>query len=654
MAADDAAPIVFALSCLTAILVPWTLLKLRRLARKSVAEADAWLALGFAPTSAVVAKARTSAPKTPWLSNILWVAAVACEVALLQNLPANESGPFDPYEVLGLERAASLAEIKSAYRGLALELHPDKNPSAEAAAQFLLVTKAHRVLTDATARDNYEKYGTPDGYQGFTGGVALPLVAENGALLLLGVVVGLPLLLWARYLRPARRRRDLEASAREAYVRAALGVPAPAPVSISRRSAPRADAVSGAALERLAAAVLDAHHAANPSAVPHLRALRAVLHPTATENSDGAPFAPPAASLLLEAHLRRAAVAPLLQPELAAVLASLSTVLDGFLAGATLLCSRGGLPVAGGVRPVIALAARCTQALSLRDHELLQVPGFDAKAAAAAAPPRDDSEWLDGVVPASGGGGKAKKKGKGGAASKKGGDGELTTAEVKAVKAGGAAAADDAPPAAAAAGGAASVSVFAALGDRERAALLARAGVEGAAASEAVAFCGAWPRPELKARAYVDDDDPEENDGSEGSVRAGDVLTIELKLRLRHREDDARSPPPTAHAPHHPAPKPEAWVLVVCAAGGGGLVGFHPVPPAAAAKGAWDCTMQLPASAAGVISLECHALCASYVGADAVVPLKVKVEEGSESDDDDDDDDDDDEAPELETDDDSE
>ena len=90
-------------------------------------------------------------------------------------------------EVLGLERAASLAEIKSAYRGLALELHPDKNPSAEAAAQFLLVTKAHRVLTDATARDNYEKYGTPDGYQGFTGGVALPLVAENGALLLLGI-----------------------------------------------------------------------------------------------------------------------------------------------------------------------------------------------------------------------------------------------------------------------------------------------------------------------------------------------------------------------------------------------------------------------------------------------------------------------------------
>ena len=103
--ADDAAPIVFALSCLTAILVPWTLLKLRRLLRKSVAEADAWLALGFAPTSAVVAKARASAPKTPWLSNILWVAAVACEVALLQNLPANESGMFDPYEVLGLERA---------------------------------------------------------------------------------------------------------------------------------------------------------------------------------------------------------------------------------------------------------------------------------------------------------------------------------------------------------------------------------------------------------------------------------------------------------------------------------------------------------------------------------------------------------------------
>ena len=356
--------------------MPWTLLKLRRLARKSVAEADAWLALGFVrdemrPAGWCAASGRLRI-KDAALSNILWVAAVACEVALLQNLPANESGPFDPYEVLGLERAASLAEIKSAYRGLALELHPDKNPSAEAAAQFLLVTKAHRVLTDATARDNYEKYGTPDGYQGFTGGVALPLVAENGALLLLGVVVGLPLLLWARYLRPARRRRDLARSPRARPTRVRRSA-----CRRRRRSRSAAGARPGRrrqrrGAERLAATVLDAHHgAANPSAVPHLRALRAVLHPTATENSDGAPFAPPAASLLLEAHLRRAAVAPPLQPELAAVLASLSTVLDGFLAGATSSGSRGGLPVAGGVRPVIALAARCTQALSLRDHELL-------------------------------------------------------------------------------------------------------------------------------------------------------------------------------------------------------------------------------------------------------------------------------------------
>ena len=258
------------------------------------------------------------------------------------------------------------------------------------------MTKAHRVLTDATARDNYEKYGTPDGYQGFTGGVALPLVAENGALLLLGVVVGLPLLLWARYLRPMRRRRDLEAAAREAYVRAALGVPAPAPVSISRRSAPRADAVSGAALERLAAAVLDAHHAANPSAVPHLRALRAVLHPTATENSNGA-VPPPAASLLLEAHLRRAAVAPPLQPDTRSPSRLLSRGARRVPPG------RHAALLAGHARrrrcaPCDSAGSAVARRRSAWEISRAGAPGFDAKAAAAAAPPRDDSEWIEGVV----------------------------------------------------------------------------------------------------------------------------------------------------------------------------------------------------------------------------------------------------------------
>lgn len=48
----------------------------------------------------------------------------------------------DHYEVLGVDRQASADDIKKAYRRLARELHPDVNPSAEAAERFKQVTHA--------------------------------------------------------------------------------------------------------------------------------------------------------------------------------------------------------------------------------------------------------------------------------------------------------------------------------------------------------------------------------------------------------------------------------------------------------------------------------------------------------------------------------
>ena len=62
----------------------------------------------------------------------------------------------DHYEVLGLERTATPEEIKKAYRRLARELHPDVNPSADAAERFKLVTHAYDVLSDPDQRERYD------------------------------------------------------------------------------------------------------------------------------------------------------------------------------------------------------------------------------------------------------------------------------------------------------------------------------------------------------------------------------------------------------------------------------------------------------------------------------------------------------------------
>lgn len=62
----------------------------------------------------------------------------------------------DHYDVLGVDRDATAEEIKKAYRKLARELHPDVNPSAEAAERFKSVTHAYDVLSDPDQRQRYD------------------------------------------------------------------------------------------------------------------------------------------------------------------------------------------------------------------------------------------------------------------------------------------------------------------------------------------------------------------------------------------------------------------------------------------------------------------------------------------------------------------
>uniref|UniRef100_UPI003A83BE79 molecular chaperone DnaJ n=1 Tax=Leucobacter sp. BZR 635 TaxID=3378705 RepID=UPI003A83BE79 len=73
----------------------------------------------------------------------------------------------DHYETLGVSREASLEEIKKAYRKLARQLHPDVNPSEEAAERFKGITHAYDVLSDPEQRQRYDMGGSQGGAGGF-------------------------------------------------------------------------------------------------------------------------------------------------------------------------------------------------------------------------------------------------------------------------------------------------------------------------------------------------------------------------------------------------------------------------------------------------------------------------------------------------------
>ena len=76
------------------------------------------------------------------------------------------------YELLGVSRDASDADIKKAYRKLAMEYHPDRNRAPDAEARFKEFTEAYEVLRDPQKRAAYDRYGKAglNGGRGAQGG----------------------------------------------------------------------------------------------------------------------------------------------------------------------------------------------------------------------------------------------------------------------------------------------------------------------------------------------------------------------------------------------------------------------------------------------------------------------------------------------------
>src|SRR3989440_125996 len=66
----------------------------------------------------------------------------------------------DYYEIWGLARTATDADIKRAYRALAVQHHPDKNPDdPHSEEKFKEAAEAYSVLSDAQKRANYDRFG---------------------------------------------------------------------------------------------------------------------------------------------------------------------------------------------------------------------------------------------------------------------------------------------------------------------------------------------------------------------------------------------------------------------------------------------------------------------------------------------------------------
>ncbi len=133
------------------------------------------------------------------------------------------------YELLGVARTATEAEIKKAYRKLAMEYHPDRNSSPDAEARFKEITEAYEVLRDPQKRAAYDRYGKAGVAGGGSGGFGYHHVDLSEALEIFmrdfGGLGGLESIFGgARAQAESRRGQDIRVTVRLTLTEVASGV----------------------------------------------------------------------------------------------------------------------------------------------------------------------------------------------------------------------------------------------------------------------------------------------------------------------------------------------------------------------------------------------------------------------------------------------
>jgi translocation protein SEC63 len=132
------------------------------------------------------------------LKSLLLLAVWALFLYLVSLVSADgEVSQFDPYQILGVENGAAEKAIKSAYRKLSLKYHPDKNIGNKAAEEmFMKIAKAYEALTNEASKENYEKYGNPDGKQSLEVSIGLPTwILDNPKVVLVLYLIFMVLLI---------------------------------------------------------------------------------------------------------------------------------------------------------------------------------------------------------------------------------------------------------------------------------------------------------------------------------------------------------------------------------------------------------------------------------------------------------------------------
>lgn len=143
-----------------------------------------------------------------WISFSCTLLLSALFVYLYSSIQeGGEVNSFDPFSILEIDSGADPKAIKKAYRKMSLFWHPDKNPNNPAAeARFMMIAKAYEALTDPAAKENYEKFGNPDGKQSLEVSIGLPswlLDTDNRNVVLMAyliIMVGvIPFSVWKYY-----------------------------------------------------------------------------------------------------------------------------------------------------------------------------------------------------------------------------------------------------------------------------------------------------------------------------------------------------------------------------------------------------------------------------------------------------------------------